>query len=49
MTKLDEESRIDWKKHIGQKDKIKVANLIAFLELKAIDLQTNQGDHLSQM
>lgn len=49
MTKLDEESRFDWKKHIGRRDKIKVSNLIEFLELKAIDLQPNQGDHLSQM
>lgn len=48
-TKLDEETRNDWKQSTRTKEVAKIKELIGFLEERAIELQPTQGDKLSQM
>lgn len=48
-SKLDEETRHDWRQHIGRRTDTTVTELIEFLENRAIDQQPSQGDRLSQM
>lgn len=48
-TKLDEETRNEWKTRIGRRDKVKVTELLDFLEIRAIETQPTQGERLSQM
>lgn len=48
-SKLDEETRRDWKQHIGRRTNATVSELVEFLETRAIDQQPSQGDRLSQM
>lgn len=48
-TKLDEETRNEWKQHVGRRTNVTIGELIEFLETRAIDCQPSQGDRLSQM
>lgn len=48
-TKLDEETRMDWRKHIGLRTNTTVTELIAFMETRSREYQQSQGDKLSQM
>ena len=47
-SKLDDETRSDWKQQIGRRE-VTTARMIDFLELRAIELQPTQGDKLSVM
>lgn len=49
LTKLDEETRSEWKQRVGRRTDISVSELLEFLEVKAIDVQPSQGDKLSQL
>lgn len=48
-SKLDEETRTEWKQHIGRRMNATIGELIEFLETRAIDYQPSEGDRLSQM
>lgn len=48
-TKLDEETRQDWKQHVGKKSSVTASELLDFLETKAFELQPTQSDRLSMM
>lgn len=48
-SKLDEETRTEWRQHIGRRTNATIGELIEFLERRAIDHQPSQGDRLSQM
>lgn len=47
--KLDEDTRMEWKTHIGRKDKMTVKELLEFLETRAVEIQPTQGDRLSKL
>lgn len=50
ISKLDEETRFDWKQHKKEKNKLtKLQELLDFLETRAIELQPQQGERFSQM
>lgn len=48
-TKLDEETRAEWKQHVGRRTNTTTDELVEFIETKAMDLQPSEGDKLSQM
>lgn len=48
-SKLDEETRTEWRQFIGRRTNTTIGELIEFLETQAIDHQPSQGDRLSQM
>ena len=49
MTKLDEDTRQEWKQRAGVRDSIRTSELLDFLETRAVELQPTQGEKLSQM
>lgn len=48
-SKLDEETRTEWKQHVGRRTNVTLGELVDFLETRAIDYQPSEGDRLSQM
>lgn len=48
-SKLDEETRSDWRQHLGRRTDATIGDLIDFLETRSLDYQPSQSDHLSQM
>lgn len=48
-SKLDEETRSEWRQHVGRRTNTTLTEFIEFLETRAIDYQPSQGDRLSQM
>lgn len=49
ITKLDEETRQEWKQKVGRNTSSTVRQLLDFLETRAVELQPTQGDRLSQL
>lgn len=49
ITKLDEDTRQEWKQRVGKRDSVGVSELLDFLETRAVELQPTQGEKLSQL
>lgn len=49
VTKLDDATRREWKQHTGRHQQVPLADLLDFLETKAMEVQPLQGDRLRQM
>lgn len=48
-TKLDEETRSEWKQKLSKDQKKAITDLLDFMEIKATDIQPGQAEKLSQM
>lgn len=49
LSKLDEETRITWRNFIGRRENATVAELLEFLETKAIESQPSMPVHIYNM
>lgn len=49
QTKLDDNTRRLWKQHIGRREQVPLAELIDFLEIRALEVQPTQSDKVRQM